>query len=200
MCKLTAKQVWPWTNQEAPKPCVFFCHLVLKANRVLAELRSLYFVRHGLLHHNNYYEKPHNKALIVWGECCEDMFLIKSRFFCLSIKRQYYELVSFSVILILHFHISAGDPEIAPVRDDHPFLPTAIFSWMCVERGLPLLAALYSLGFTVNTLKGQCGQMAFSQNTRQFSLAVTRQNLSPPDSAENRNPQKLSGGTTSHAF
>lgn len=76
---------------------------------------------------------------------------------------------------------------------------------MWPDRALPLfifyfLAALYSLGFPVNTLKGQCGQMAFSQNTRQLSLAVIWHNLSPPYSAENWNQQKLSGDTTSPAL
>lgn len=42
--------------------------------------------------------------------------------------------------------------------------------------------------------------MAFSQNTRQFSLAVTWHNLSPSYSAENWDQQKLSGDTTSLAL
>lgn len=52
-------------------------------------------------------------------------------------------------------YASAGDPEMALVRGDGLFSPIAIFSKMCLDRGLPRLDLLYSLGFLVNALKGQ---------------------------------------------
>lgn len=95
-------------------------------------------------------------------------------------------------------YISGGDPETVSLLS---ILHTAISSWMRLDRGSSFfLAALYSLRFPINTLKGQCGQMAFSQNTRQFSFAVIWHNLLPPYSAENGNQQKRSGDTTAPAL
>lgn len=126
-------------------------------------------------------------------------------YYFLSTKRHSslsYNLVG--ILLLLSFLNFCWWPRdslfVALVRGYCPFYPQ-LFSLECAwTEACLFLAALYSLGFPVNTLKGQCGQMALSQNTRQFSLAVTWYNLSPPYSAENWNQQKLSGDKTSLAL